>query len=84
MSFSRPSQVILCGDVDNRLKAPNAIVNYNRTTGSPPGVTHNGRANLLYVDGHVEPKKPEEVTSQAGKYTTPILKMWGMYGYYAD
>lgn len=82
-SFAYPSQVILCGDIDNRLSDRNATLNYNRS-GSPPGITHGGGANLLYVDGHVEWKRPEEVTEMAGRYTAPMRRMWGMYGGYAD
>ena len=83
-NFTHPSRVILCGDVDSRLPAPGAVINYNRVTGSPPGVVHNGGANLLYVDGHTEWKVPSEVTETPGHYTLPILRMWGMYGYFAE
>jgi len=80
-SFTHPASVILCGDVDSRLEAPNATIGYN-INGSPPGVIHRGGANICFVDGHVEWKLQADITAPAGGYTPELMQIWGMYGNY--
>jgi prepilin-type N-terminal cleavage/methylation domain-containing protein/prepilin-type processing-associated H-X9-DG protein len=41
------------------------------------GFHHLGKCNILFIDGHVEPKSVSEIPPWNIRYTTPWYKFWG-------
>jgi prepilin-type N-terminal cleavage/methylation domain-containing protein/prepilin-type processing-associated H-X9-DG protein len=75
--IKRPSEIILMGDSDGN-KSYDSIIG---AATYEPGIWHRGSANIIYVDSHVDWRKRSEML-KGGAWTTPILKMWGVYGWY--
>ncbi|MFV0417091.1 MAG: H-X9-DG-CTERM domain-containing protein [Chthoniobacterales bacterium] len=56
-AVTHPSTTILCAHGDSREPTTNSFLDREWR---PPGVIHDGGANVLFIDGHVEWKSRDE------------------------
>ncbi|MFV0416331.1 MAG: H-X9-DG-CTERM domain-containing protein, partial [Chthoniobacterales bacterium] len=77
-AITHPSTTILCADGDSREETFNSFIDREWRG---PGVIHDGGANVLFTDGHVEWKRREDVTFPT--WSEEAMRFYGVYGRYA-
>jgi prepilin-type processing-associated H-X9-DG protein/prepilin-type N-terminal cleavage/methylation domain-containing protein len=76
--IKRSAEKIMAGDARGRMDGTyRSLLDAGVYYQTPPEARHNNRANILYVDGHVEPDVLNDVSTYAGGPWTPqLLRLW--------